>query len=142
MDREKIQNRVIQFFRSYSKKPLEVITRDCCSEMSRLVGCWILTEDPSLRALILKGEISKGNFHDILLILNGNYTIIDPTIWQIKKNAKSIFVGEVSDVNRAIELAGEYYGGIWKISEEIKDCNDQKEYESVLEKIITENKSS
>lgn len=140
MNKQIIQKRVIDFFRSKTQKPLNLAVEDSCSEMARLVGCWIVSENPKLKGYIFKGEISKDKFHDILAIVEEKVILIDPTIWQIKKDAKSIFVGEADSVEKAIKLSVQYYGGKWKVSEEItEECiGSQKEYESILEKSISE----
>lgn len=136
MNKNKIQKRVIQFFESKSGKSLSKTTVDCCSEMARLVGCWVLSESPDVELAILKGELEDGRYHDILAVTENKVVLVDPTIWQIKKNEKDIFIGEAENVSAALDLANNFYGGKWSVSESLGvDClNHQKEYEQIIDK--------
>lgn len=136
-----LQKKIVKFLKGKKSLPLYLLTHDNCSELSRLVGCWILKEMKNTEIFILKGKNIldiKNKEHDILAIKNisGVY-LIDPTVWQFFKNRKSIFVGLSKNIDDSLNLAKKAYKGIWKLSEKLEsaDCKQKKEWE----KIISEN---
>jgi hypothetical protein len=134
---EKIQKRVFDLLLTLSDS-LQTAAKDQCSEMARLVGCWMLNEHPEYEAQIYKGILSDILAHDVLIIINNRKTlfIIDPTIWQIFPKSDSILVGSVLDQSGAINLLKKKYNGEWKISEIMQKCSDnyQQELLAVIEK--------
>lgn len=106
MDNQKkkvIQEEVIDFFKSRCHKTLFVSSKDCCSEMARVVGYSILKENKDAEAYILKGKLFKDLEHDILAVVtDDSITLIDPTIWQIFQKRKNIFVGGYPSLSQAI----------------------------------------
>lgn len=62
---EKIQNKVTNLLHSLADD-LHVAAKDQCSEVTRLVGCWILDKHSEYKMHILKGEFSDMSAHDIL----------------------------------------------------------------------------
>ncbi len=131
---DKIQKRVINLLKTLSDD-LQVVAKDRCSEIARLVGCWILNWYPEYKAQIYKGELSGGLAHDVLVIGNDrSLFIIDPTIWQMFPESKSIFIGFIQDIPAAVSLLKKRYGGLWKISETM-GCLDEN-YQQELLKVI------
>lgn len=136
--RREIHRFIIDFFKSRCGKPLFVSSEDCCSEMARLVGYRILKKKAKAKAYILKGKLSDSLEHDILAVkLDGLVILIDPTIWQIFRNKKNIFLGEYADLEEAINQIKNLYGGSWQMSEELFRKNI-RETEKLL-KILEEN---
>lgn len=114
---EKIQKRVIDLLLTLSDD-LAVASGDQCSEMARLVGCWILESCPGCTAQILKGKLEDNLSHDVLMIKDGSMLfLIDPTIWQIFPKSSSIFIGSVGSVLETINLLQKKYDGVWVVSE-------------------------
>ena len=135
-----IQKQVIGLLRTYSNKPLCISSKDNCSEVARLVGCWIFKKFPTCKMSILKGKNiqgTKNQNHDILAVeYNKNIDLIDPTVWQFFKNKKSIFIKTTNNLEDGLFEAEKYYGGKWNVSEILK-VNDYKKDE--LKKMIVSN---
>lgn len=136
-----IQKKVIDLLRSKSDKPLFLLAKDNCSELSRLTGSWILQDYSGVGVFIIKGEGINNNKdlnHDILVIDDqSNFYIIDPAIWQFFEDSKDILINitnSIEDVYHELELK---YGGHWKISEKLEAIS--KEQKSEWKKIIQEN---
>ena len=140
---KQVQRRVIKLLKK-KDKPLYLLAEDNCSELSRLVGCWILEKIPDSKIFIAKGENVmnlKNKCHDIVLAENYNKVyIIDPTVWQFFKNKRSILIGTEQDIKRALNNLRNVYKGNWKISEELgkKDCKQKDEWETIINQNITE----
>lgn len=136
-----LQKKIIKFLKEKKNLSLYLLAHDNCSEISRLVGCWILKEVKNIEIFILKGENilgRKNKAHDILAIKDaGGICLIDPTVWQFFKNKRSIFIGLSKNINHSLSLAQKTYKGNWKVSEKLEeaDCKQKKEWE----KIISEN---
>ena len=117
-----VQNRAIKLLRS-GNDPLCLRAQDNCSEMARIVGCWILQENPMSSARILKGENVMGikkKCHDVLIVEKKNkFYLIDPTVWQFFKNKKNILLTEKKATKECMEFAEKFYGGAWSVSETI-----------------------
>lgn len=124
---DKIQTRVTSLLKSFSSN-LARASKDRCSEVARLVGCWIYKDYPAAQVAVLKGEFSDNTAHDILLVeyLDKVY-VIDPTIWQIFPESETIVVCRLNSTKEAIAFVTNKYGGTWKMSEIIKDCNIEEE---------------
>lgn len=104
---------------------LVVASKDRCSEIARLVGCWILDEYPEYKAQICKGEFADGTAHDILAVDDGEKLfLIDPTIWQKFPESESILIGSVENIQEAFDVISQKYGGVWKISEGVNQHDD------------------
>lgn len=135
----KIQDKVIDFLKSIdSEKSLECLATCNCSELSRLVGVWMLEKDSKIKVTILKGHLvfGKNLYHDILMIEKEKILyLFDPTIWQFFKNEKSIFLGSFKKLEGAFEKLKKKYGGSWEISEIVNKNADKEK----LEKIIIKN---
>ncbi|MDP1688823.1 MAG: hypothetical protein Q8L47_01690 [bacterium] len=135
---EKIQKRVVNLLLTLSDN-LQIAAKDQCSEVARLVGCWILYEYPEYKVQICKGTFSNGLAHDILIIENDRILfLVDPTIWQIFPESNNILIESVHDMPEAIESLTKRYGGIWKISELMGKCDES--YQQELLTIIKKNK--
>lgn len=136
-----MQKRIVKFLKGEKNIPLYLLSHDNCSEVSRLVGCWILKEMENTEIFILKGRNildRKNKEHDILAIKDSdNIYLIDPTVWQFFKNKRSIFIGISKNIDDSLNLVKKTYKGIWKVSEKLEnaDCAQKKEWE----KIISEN---
>lgn len=137
---KKIQNRVINLLKSKRNKSLHILAKDNCSELSRLVGCWILTEKPKSRISILKGKgISnkKDLCHDILAIEEcKKIYLIDPSIWQFFKYKRSILVGQTENMKDSLMFVEKFYKGKWKVSEILKKNSCNEKDKTKWEKII------
>jgi|SRR3989339_318495 len=134
-----IQRKVIKLLRKYCNKPLYIASVDNCSEVARLVGCWIFEKLPQAKIYILKGKNIKRTkkCHDILAVeYNNNIDLIDPTVWQFFKNKRSIFIKTTNNLANSIFEANKIYGGKWTISETLR-ANDCKKND--FEKIIASN---
>lgn len=114
--------------KSNQRKPLWMLSKWNCSEVSRIVGLKVLSDlGVSSKPFILKGNVTvtgltEENNHDILVFFDPEskmYTLIDPTIWQFFPKKKKTFLGKFSSVSDILKFASGYYGGDWKISEEI-----------------------
>lgn len=138
-----LQRFVVDIYESRCDKPLWVASEFCCSEMARYVGYKILADLPESRAHILKGEISDSLSHDVLLVeFDNKYTIIDPTVWQIFKDSKSIVMREFRNIDDSLAGAKEIYRGDWIISETLNIEESEKELPelmNIIDKIIVEN---
>jgi len=138
----KIQNKVIKLLNSRGKYPLIMLSRHCCSEVSRLVGSWMQEVEKPKQISILKGDgLDNNSAHDVLAVLEDTTVrIIDPTIWQFSPN-KDIFVGEFASMELAFTELSKIYGGEWRISEELNNITDvqKKKWESIIRKILSEN---
>ncbi|MFH1956067.1 MAG: hypothetical protein ABIJ28_00240 [Patescibacteria group bacterium] len=141
MDNElinQIQRRVIKLLKKNNSKPLYLLAKDNCSEISRLVGCWIFHKIKNCKIFILKGENVMGQkkrYHDILAIKDDDYFyLIDPTVWQFFKNKRKILVGIIKNFKNVSDDVQKIYKGKWKISEELKmtDCRQKKEWMKII----------
>jgi hypothetical protein len=113
--------------------------RDQCSEMTRLVACWILAKHPTYRAVIAKGEFFDSSAHDILVVQTPERLIaIDPTVWQFYPESSSIFVGVADTMSDLLDLLVDKYGGSWDESEELAAGNEA--YERALLEVIERNR--
>lgn len=135
---EKIQKRVVNLLKTLSND-LRVAAKDRCSEVARLVGCWILDEYPECGVQVCKGILSDGSAHDLLVVESGKTLfLVDPTIWQILQESSDIFVGSVHNVLEVINFLQKKYGGIWKISEIMRKCDES--YQQELLTVIKNNR--
>ena len=114
---------------------------DTCSEVSRMLAQWFLKKLPKADMYIAKGKIGK-RFHDLLLVHDKEVYIIDPTVWQIFKNKKSILIKKTKTVNDALLALASVYGGKWRISERITKYShkEMERLKSVLNKLIVSQK--
>src|SRR5680860_290339 len=114
---------------------------DTCSEVSRMLGQWLLKKLLKADMYIAKGKIGK-RFHDILLVHDKEVYILDPTVWQFFKNKKSILIKKTKTVNDALLVLANIYGGKWKISEQIAKypSNEIERLKSVLKELIISQK--
>jgi hypothetical protein len=122
-----LQKKVISILRKESStKPLNILCADSCSEISRLISCWIINDFPDATVNILKGDNVQNTYrsHDIVLVEYQNSKIlIDPSIWQFFADSDDICIGTVKNLNEALLLATKKYGGKWYISEKMSKCN-------------------
>jgi len=131
---KEIQKRVINLLGTLSDN-LQIAAKDQCSEITRLVGRWILDERPEYKVQICKGTLSGGLAHDVLVIEDGKKLfLIDPTIWQIFPESSSIFIGSVGNMQEALSLLNEKYNGSWKVSEDLykRDDDSQKKLLAII----------
>lgn len=134
-----IQKKVIKLLRKYCNKPLYISSIDNCSEIARLVGCWIFEKLPRAKIYVLKGKHVKRTkkCHDILAVeYNNSIDLIDPTVWQFFKNKRSIFMKTTNNLATGLLEANKIYSGKWKISETLKASGCKK---NDFEKIIALN---
>ncbi len=123
-------------------KPLSMLAKYNCSEVSRLVGLKVLEylgEDS--KPFILKGEVTKNgidkdNIHDILGFLDvdsSKFVLIDPTIWQFFPESEEIFLGEFEALDDAIAFCADFYEGEWNFSEYVdKESEDVNEMMKII----------
>lgn len=96
---EKVQKRIEKLLLEISND-LHVAAKYQCSEIARLVRCWLLTAHHEYTVNILKGEFSDNLAHDILSVSDEEKTVlIDSTIWQIFTESKSILVDATSSMS-------------------------------------------
>lgn len=134
---EKIQKRVVNLLLTLSDN-LPVAANNQCSEITRLVGCWIIENHPEYKARILKGKLSDDLSHDVLVVDDRKTLfLIDPTIWQIFPESGSVFIGSVRNIPEAIGLLRKKYGGMWKMSEIMRKCDES--YQQELLTVIKNN---
>lgn len=132
-----VQNKIKKMLKS-ENKTLFLASQDNCSEMSRLVGCWILQDFPAVNTNILKGINITGatnKSHDILAIEEKNkFYLIDPTVWQFFKNKKNILLTKKNNIKDCLQFAEQFYKGKWSISETLhKNCFENiKEWEKII----------
>lgn len=132
------QKNIITLLKKWGgNKSLGILCEDNCSELSRLMSCWIIKKYPKATIFILKGDdvFNTKKSHDIILVEKNKKTfLLDPSIWQFFKKKGSILVGKVKNVDEALKLAHNTYKGKWKISEKIKKkiCKESKELERLI----------
>lgn len=117
------------------EKPLWMLSKWNCSEISRIVGLKVLNDfGNDSKPFILKGNVTvtgleKENNHDILSFfdtVSGEYIVVDPTIWQFFPKIKSILLGRFNSIEECINFASQYYKGTWSLSEYInRDTNKE-----------------
>jgi len=98
--------------------PLNILTQDSCSEVSRLLGQWLHAKFPKAKISIYKGKV-KGHFHDLLLVHDDKVYVIDPTVWQFFQHKKSILIATEDSVDDAVVALMRNYGGKWELSERV-----------------------
>ena len=129
-----IQERVVDLLHSISSD-LGAASKERCSEVARLVGCWILDDHPDFEISILRGEFENGLAHDVLTEKQSDsFTIVDPTVWQFFPKDDTIVLGTFSTMPEAELFLSRRYGGIWHVSEKMKTCTT--EYSAELLEII------
>lgn len=134
-----IQRKVVKLLRSISNKPLCISSIGNCSEVARLVGCWLFEKLPKAEIYILKGKgvRNTNQCHDILAVkCDDSIDLIDPTVWQFFKSKKSIFIKSTNTISNCLSEANKFYVGKWKISEVLHDGDYSK---NELKKIIALN---
>ncbi|MEI7741521.1 MAG: hypothetical protein WCJ29_03385 [bacterium] len=127
----KLQHRIIRMLRAFgirNRTPLRILSKDSCSEVARLAGCWILDSSPKTSAFIAQGVGVSGDRnlkHDLLVVqsFNHGYRVIDPTVWQKFPLKRNIEMGATPSLKEVFAFLHEKYGGRWHISEEIKTKN-------------------
>lgn len=140
----KIQIRVLNLLNEHDKSDLKLLSQANCSELSRLVGCWLLKIDDNLTIWVYKGEggkvIGEDMAHDLLVVSDSekSYWIIDPTIWQYFPEVEKILVGKFNNIIEVSNRLEGLYGGNWNKSEQIAECNQAKmnEWQRIIEKNI------
>jgi len=126
---EALQNKIIKLLKTLSDD-LQIASKDRCSEIVRLVGCWILDECPEYVVKVCKGTFPDESAHDVLVAENGkSLFLIDPTIWQKFSESENIFVGSADNTQEAIDLLERKYGGIWEMSEIMQKCTENYQQE-------------
>ena len=138
----KIQKKLIALYRRFDKKAsLFVLSKDNCSEASRVVGYWFLKENKNVEVCVLKGgsvKFGKKQAHDVLVVCYKNKIfLLDVTVWQFFKNKKSIFWGEFEKMSEVFDFLKLKYGGKWKVSEKLKKEGNRKI--TKLSKVVEEN---
>lgn len=123
-----IQKDIEEIFRSGRvKKPLHLLTKDNCSEASRLVAIWVKRIFKRADFYIAKGEYKANMFHDILIVhLNDAYYVIDPTITQFFKRKRTILMGEFAGISAVFAGAKKIYGGKWERLEKLSNFREEK----------------
>jgi hypothetical protein len=98
------------------KKPLWMLAKYNCSELSWLAGLNVLEDlGPASKPFILKGDVNNSdvekveNIHDILGYFDskeGEYAVVDPKVWQFYPERESIYVGSFQTIDEAISEVG------------------------------------
>ena len=118
--------------------PLHILSKDSCSEVSRLLGQWLREKLPNAKIYIAKGKIKK-HFHDIVLVQENKVYALDPTVWQYFKNKKSILIAEGNSTDDIFHALINYYGGTWRVSENVKGYSASEIKK--LKEVIIKNKT-
>lgn len=147
MNQVQLQERVEAFFRSQSERPFSISTRDCCSEMARLVGSWVKEEEPTAEVVIVQGvgEVQTECNHEVVAMWRDNHwLLIDPTIWQVFPSASTIVVGVADSRAQALDTLVHKYGGAWRVTERVGLMSDQDVFElqDTLREIIASNSAT
>lgn len=134
-----IQKRSLNLLRKYGgNKPLYLLAQDNCSELSRLVGCWILQKQPKVKMFILKGQRVaniKNKCHDILAVeYYDKIYLIDVTVWQFFKYKRSILIGIADNLKESWMIAKKIYKGNWHVSERLdkSDFNHMNKWKKIV----------
>ena len=117
---KQIQKKIVKLLRTENRQPLSVNSKDNCSELARLTGCWIMKKCPTSKASILKGRkiLKTRKSHDLLIVEDhGISYIIDPAVWQFFKTKRTILIGQTTNSTNCLIIANKIYGGDWQISE-------------------------
>jgi len=143
-----IQNQLISFLKGLSDNgevSLKYLVADSCSEISRLVGCWILAKYPKANVYVSKTfkKIPKiGSYHDLLIVeYKKEIYIIDPTIWQIESCKRNILIFVCDTIDNALVRLKKLYGESWEISEMISPSKCTVRQQNKLKLIIKDNMS-
>lgn len=112
-------------------RSLKELSEDNCSEISRLVGCFVLESYPGIAVYILKGNkvFGKKKSHDIVVIQKDDKAcILDPSVWQFFPRKRNIFVSDEKNLQNSLKTAKKIYGGTWKVSERLslQKCQKKK----------------
>jgi hypothetical protein len=129
MNKSLLQNAksyVFELLEYNGRRPLSVLCKDSCSEVSRLLAVWLRKELPSAKIYIAKGKI-RNLFHDLLIVkVNDKVYVVDPTVWQFFENKKSILIDKASDAGEALKVITKIYTGKWKVSEQITNYSKKE----------------
>ena len=116
---KKSQKHTLHLLKYTGRQPLYVISKDSCSEVSRLLAIWLRKKMPKTKIYIAKGKI-KNIAHDVIITEDEKEAyIIDPTVWQFFKYKRSIFIGKTRTTGEALHKLADIYGGKWKIKERV-----------------------
>lgn len=136
-----IQKRLLSFLYYHSNhtsnSPLSELSKYLCSELSRIVGYWIIKEyyPNRVQIIILKGDNVLGNIaasHDVLVVRYRKYFyIFDTSIWQFFPKVETIFLGKYVNLSTCIHKLRNLYKCQWAVSEIILKFNS-KDYYSLI----------
>jgi len=130
------QKRLVEYLHSVKTLPLSLLVQDSCSEIARLLGYWILAEEPVLARIFKGTNLTSLPSHDVLVLTCAqNMQIWDPTIWQIRPHAQSILVDTCHNEDDICSTLTKHYGGRWHLSEILEkqvDDNYLEQLESVI----------
>jgi len=130
------QDKIVHLLKFDSHKPLYLLTRDNSYEIAKLVGYWIIEKFIDSKAYLIKGKISPTLFHVVLLIEeDGEFWILDPSIWKFFRFKRNIIVGKVDSTEEALKLMAETYKGKWHTTEKLSR-NHIKSHETALIQLI------
>lgn len=132
---EQAKKHVFDLIGYNGRVPLYVLTKDSCSEISRLLGQWLYVKFPKAKIYIYKGKV-RGCFHDLILMQEKKVYVIDPTVWQFFKNKKSILIATENSISEAVAALNCYYGGKWTLSERVMGyaMAEIRKFKDVVEK--------
>lgn len=124
---EQVQKRMVGLLKKVGDKPLPILAQNYCDEIVHLAGNWILDELPNARIYIVKGIIDRKIHHDLLIVeYGGKAYAIDPVIWRLFKNKKSILVTTKHAMPELLMEIQKLYQGIWRISERMEKSGFEK----------------
>lgn len=127
---EQVQKRMVGLLKKVGDKPLPILAQNYCDEIAHLAGNWILDELPNARVYIVKGIIDRKIHHDLLIVeYGGKAYAIDPVVWRLLKNKKSILVSVKRAMPEMVMEIQKIYQGIWRISERLEKSGFEKRLE-------------
>lgn len=121
-----------------------MLAEDNCSEVARLVGCWIFEKIPNAKISIAKGTNvlgRKNKSHDVIVVQDHDFVYgIDPTVWQFFKFKRNILIAKTKTVESLLNILEKKYKGNWHISEKINknSCARKQEWLAIIKKNIAE----
>lgn len=119
IDSLKYQKQLLQYLQSITDAPLSTLVTDNCSELSRMLGCWVLAQEECIAHIFKGTSLPTVPAHDLLVLeTQSEIQIWDPTIWQLAETAETIFVASSNSMTTVPALLHTHYGGgFWHLAE-------------------------
>lgn len=134
---QQLETQLWQLVSKYTDVPRSIALRDTCSEVSRLVGLWILEKHPECSVFVYKGVdvLHTKQAHDVLFVTcepADQGMILDPTVYQFFPEVEHMLV-DTCDKEKLPGTLSSMYGGQWGYSEMLTpDAYQERQLEEVL----------